>query len=161
MKRQSSTNNDANDDIEGWSGVFTPRLDRVDGRSIRKPHKPREILEKCERRLKLELTKPGGQAIPTLRKPCSELEVGQGFLRYRFAPLIERYEKKRLDQNRRLKREREQFMQRIIQTKLLDHFPSSRYPTQESLAYAVMEMCCVGRRAARGAVKIAIAGLNA
>ena len=136
-------------------------VDRVDGRSNRKPHKSRSIIDECERRLSFELAKPDWDNVPPLRELSRELGVGLGFLHYRFSPLIHLYEKRRSQEKNRQKFARTQLMLKALQNDLLKKFPSSRYPTQESLAYAVMEKCSVGRRAARGAVKLALSDRHA
>jgi len=136
-------------------------VDRVDGRSNRRPHKSRSIIEECERRLNFELAKPDWDNVPPLRDLSRDLGVGLGFLHYRFSPLIRLYEKRRSHEKTRQKIARTQLMLKALQVDLLKKFPSSRYPTQESLAYAVMEKCSVGRRAAREAVKLALSDRHA
>lgn len=133
-------------------------VDRVDGRSTRAPHKPKYVLDFCAKRLQLELIRPDGEYIPSLSKLAVELGVGLGFLHYRFPDLIRRYEQKRSRQKAQFAAKRTMTMQKALEAGPLREFPSARYPTQESLAYAVMEKCGVGRRAARIAVRLALSG---
>ncbi|WP_206740664.1 TniQ family protein, partial [Dyella ginsengisoli] len=136
-------------------------VDRVDGRSERRPHKSISVIEECGLRLSSELAKPDEDDVLPLRELSRELGVGVGFLRYRFAPLIHDYERRRSFEKERQKSKRMRRMLNSLQKDLLKSFPSACYPTQERLAYAVMEKCNVGRRAAREAVKLALADRHA
>jgi len=133
-------------------------VDRVDGRSVRGPHKPQCVIESCGRRLRAELAKGDGENIPGLRKLANEMQVGTGFLRYRFPELVDTYLQRRSQQRRHFIAERSKKMKMALDSGLLLAFPSARYPTQESLAYAVMKACGVGRRVARIAVLEALSG---
>lgn len=132
-------------------------VDRIDGRSTRAPHKPESVIDACKQRLHQELEKPESECIPSLLKLSSEMHAGTGFLRYRFPDLIKRYEQRRATQKVNFVAKRAQRMKDALNDPLKE-FPSARYPTQESLAYAVMERCGVGRRAARMAVDAAMKG---
>jgi hypothetical protein len=127
--------------------------ERVDRRRTRGPHKPQKVIDACQRRLQREIFEQALVVPPSLTELAKELHVSLGFLRYRFAALVESYEEFRTERRRLELERRRRDMHNALLEGPIKEFPSSRYPDRESLAYAIMQACGVGRRAARMAVQ--------
>lgn len=125
-------------------GLFP--MEDIPGYRPRRHSSPFHYLVSC--RLKEELSKPNNQRILAYPIFTRELGVTDGYLRYRFPILTNRYKKRCREEHVVAAQEEDARVRLFLQSKL-HLYPSAEFPSQDHLVAAATKACCCGVRRAR------------